>query len=169
MLTVNPPRSPYRDNLPCSRTTYPVHSTMRGKGCERSGQLGDKSVLNSFLFPTYYDLTTKKRTAPPLSFFVPVLDFWFVMPPHSWCAVISSLQNPDRIERHSRSFLFLFCHHRASAPITSGTHTEWGAVIRKPGSTWLKGTPAMDLGHLNVVLKWTFFLSEAFLGFEDPT
>jgi len=24
-------------------------------------------------------------------------------------------------------------------------------------SAWLKGTPAMDLGHMNVVLKWTYF------------
>ena len=158
MLTVNPPRSPYRDNLSCSRTTYPVLSTVWGKGCERSGQLGDKSVLNSFLFPTYYDLTTKKRTAPPLSFFVPVFGFWFVMPPHSWCAVIkqSAESWPNR-KALPQFLVFLFCHHRASAPITSGTHTEWGAVIRKPGSAWLKGTPTMDLGHLNVVLKWTFF------------
>jgi len=28
--------------------TYPVHNTLRGKGCERSEQLGDKSVLNIF-------------------------------------------------------------------------------------------------------------------------
>jgi len=50
----------------------------------------------------------------------------------------------------------LFCRHTASAPITSGTHTGTGggAVIWKPGSAWLEGTPAMDLGHMNVVLKW---------------
>jgi len=36
------------------RTTYPVHSTLRGKGCERSEQLGDKSIFNSFLFLTRY-------------------------------------------------------------------------------------------------------------------
>ena len=41
-----------------------------------------------------------------------------------------------------------------SAPMSSGTHTERGAVIRKPGSAWLEGTHAMDLGHMNVVLKW---------------
>jgi len=33
---------------------------------------------------------------------------------------------------------------QVSAPITSGTHTDGGAVIRKPGSAWLEGTPAMD-------------------------
>jgi len=40
--------------------------------------------------------------------------------------------------------------------MTSGTHTDGGAVIRKPGSAWLEGTPAMDLGHMNVVLKWMY-------------
>ena len=50
--------------------------------------------------------------------------------------------------------LFYFGIHTASAPITSGTHTDGGAVIRQPGSAWLEGTPAMDLGHMNVVLKW---------------
>ena len=39
----------YNDNL-----SGPVHSTLRGKGYERSGQLADKSVLNSFLFPAHY-------------------------------------------------------------------------------------------------------------------
>jgi len=38
----------------------------------------------------------------------------------------------------------------------AGTHTDEGAVIRKPGSTWLEGTPAMDLGHMNVALKWMY-------------
>jgi len=41
-------------------------------------------------------------------------------------------------------------------PITTGTHTDGGAVIRCPGSAWLEGTPAMDLGHMNVVLKWMY-------------
>ena len=35
-------------------------------------------------------------------------------------------------------------------------HTRWCAVIRKLGSTWLKGTPAMDLGHMNVILRWIY-------------
>jgi len=30
----------------------------------------------------------------------------------------------------------------ASAPSTAGTSTGGGAVVRKPGSTWLEGTPA---------------------------
>jgi len=30
--------------------------------------------------------------------------------------------------------------------ITSGTHTDGYTVIRKPGSAWLKGTPAMEPG-----------------------
>ena len=33
---------------------------------------------------------------------------------------------------------------------------RWCAVTRKPGSAWLEGTPAMDLGHMNVVLKWMY-------------
>jgi len=37
-------------------------------------------------------------------------------------------------------------------------HTDGGAVIRKSESAWLEGTPAMDLGHMNVatVLKWMY-------------
>jgi len=50
-------------------------------------------------------------------------------------------------------FFFLVWNPHASAPITSGMHTDGGAVIRKPRSAWLEGTPAMDLGHMNVVLK----------------
>jgi len=33
----------------------------------------------------------------------------------------------------------------ASTPITSGMHTDGGAVIRKPGSAWLEGTPAINI------------------------
>ena len=41
-------------------------------------------------------------------------------------------------------FVFCFCCiHTASTPITSGTHTDGGAVIRKPRSAWLEGTPAI--------------------------
>jgi len=43
-------------------------------------------------------------------------------------------------------FFFWFRIHTASAPITAGTHTDGGAVIRKPGSAWLEGAPAMDHG-----------------------
>jgi len=38
-----------------------------------------------------------------------------------------------------------FWIHTASAPITSGTHTDDGAVIRKPGSAWFEGTPAIRI------------------------
>jgi len=31
-------------------------------------------------------------------------------------------------------------------PSTAGTSTGGGAVVRKPGSAWLEGTPAMDHG-----------------------
>ena len=31
-------------------------------------------------------------------------------------------------------------------PSTSGTRTGGDAVIRKPGSAWFEGTPAMDHG-----------------------
>jgi len=48
---------------------------------------------------------------------------------------------------------FFFGIHTASAPSTAGMHTDGGAVIRKPGSAGLEDTPAMDLGHMNVVLK----------------
>ena len=30
----------------------------------------------------------------------------------------------------------------------------WCAVIEKPGSARLEGTPAVDLGHMKVLLKW---------------
>jgi len=40
---------------------------------------------------------------------------------------------------------FLVWNPQASAPITSGTHTGGGAVIRKPGSAWLEATPAISL------------------------
>jgi len=33
---------------------------------------------------------------------------------------------------------------------------RWCAVISKPGSAWLEGTPAMGLGSMNVVLKWMY-------------
>ena len=40
---------------------------------------------------------------------------------------------------------FFFWIHTASAPIKSGTHTDGGAVIRKTGSAWLEGTPAISV------------------------
>jgi len=35
-------------------------------------------------------------------------------------------------------------------------HTDGGAEMGKPGSAWLEGTPAMDLGHMNVVVRWMY-------------
>jgi len=35
--------------------------------------------------------------------------------------------------------------HTASALSTAETHTDGGAVIRKPGSAWLEGTPAISV------------------------
>ena len=52
--------------------------------------------------------------------------------------------------------MFFVWNPQVSAPITSETHTGGGAVIRKPGSAWLEGTPAIDLGHVNVVVKWMY-------------
>jgi len=83
-------------------------------------------------------------------------------------------------------FFFLVWNLQARTPITSETHTDGGAVIRKPGSAWLEGTPAMDLGHMNVVVKWMYLhvgsglrnwsgshhqgsAVLSFLGFEDPS
>ena len=43
---------------------------------------------------------------------------------------------------------FLGWNQQASAPITSGTHADGGAVIRKPGSTWLEGTPAISIFYV---------------------
>jgi len=40
---------------------------------------------------------------------------------------------------------FLGWNQQASAPITSGTHADGGAVIRKPGSAWPEGTPTIDI------------------------
>jgi len=51
-------------------------------------------------------------------------------------------------------FLNPHCYHAN----TAGTSTDGGAVIRKPGSAWLEGSLEMDLGHMNVVLKWTYLL-----------
>jgi len=53
------------------------------------------------------------------------------------------LGKPAPLEDFS-GFFFLVWDPQASAPITSETHTDRGAVIRKPGSAWLEGTPAMD-------------------------
>jgi len=41
---------------------------------------------------------------------------------------------------------FFIWNPQVGAPMTAGTHTHEGAVIRKPRSAWLEGTPAMDHG-----------------------
>ena len=46
--------------------------------------------------------------------------------------------------RPARAFFFWFWIHTASETSTAETHTDGGAVIRKPRSAWLEGTPAMD-------------------------
>jgi len=57
-------------------------------------------------------------------------------------------------------FFFWFEIHTASTPITAGTHTDGGAVRRKPGSAWLEGTRAISVSFvfcfMIVVLKQTF-------------
>jgi len=42
-------------------------------------------------------------------------------------------------------FFFWLEIHTTSTPITSGTHTDGGAVIWKPGSAWLEGTHAVSI------------------------
>jgi len=71
---------------------------------------------------------------PPHKASPPFFKFCFVvMPPHSWRT------------NYSRNA------HR------------WCAVIRKPESAWLEGTPTMDLGHMNVVLKCMYlYVGSAF-------
>jgi len=110
-------------------------------------------------------------------------------------------------------FVLLWGHQTVSLPITSGTHKSvcslflffafvfpshnyhakyirhahrWCTVIRWPRSAWLQDTPPimMDLGHVNVVLKWMYLYVECglrnwkllrriccsyFLAFRNPT
>jgi len=67
---------------------------------------------------------------------------------------------PGEPYRNGEFFFFWFWIHTASAPSTVGTHTDGGAVIRKPGSAWLEGTPAISIilifYFMIVFLKWTF-------------
>ena len=61
------------------------------------------------------------------------------------------------LETKLEVFSFWFWIHIASTPSTAGTHTDGGAVIRKPGSAWLEGTPAISIifkfGFEIIVLK----------------
>ena len=56
-------------------------------------------------------------------------------------------------------FFFGFGIHTASETSTAETHTDGGAVIRKPGSAWLEGTRAISIIFMFclmiVVLYWT--------------
>jgi len=52
-------------------------------------------------------------------------------------------------------FCFWFWIHTASTPIASGTHTDGGAVIRKPGSAWLDALPQLVL--LLCFVLWLLF------------
>ena len=47
----------------------------------------------------------------------------------------------------------LFCFVNTHLARQLQQEHRWGAVIRKPRSAWLEGTPAMSLRHLNIVLK----------------
>jgi len=47
--------------------------------------------------------------------------------------------NTRSVRSRGATVNFFFEIHTASTPITS-THTDGGAVIRKPGSAWLEGT-----------------------------
>ena len=47
-------------------------------------------------------------------------------------------------------FFFWFGIHTASTPITSGAYIDGGAVIRKPGSAWLEGTPTIHVTCLYI-------------------
>jgi len=53
-----------------------------------------------------------------------------------------------RVFKQHQTFFFGFESTQLARQITSRTHKDGGAVIKKPGSAWLEGTPAMDLGHI---------------------
>ena len=62
-------------------------------------------------------------------------------------------------------FVFIgFWIHTASTPVTSGTYTDGGAVIRKPGSAWLEGTPA-----ISIIFTFCFMIIPFFGLFEAAT
>jgi len=123
---------------------------------------------------SFYPWTSKFRFSFPFSFFLLWNPKILTSPPALgskwtlWKYIHSSIVAlpavlPKVHHRPEPLFFVLFCffNNTASAPITSGTPHRWGAVtwIRKPGSAWLKGTPTMDLGHMNVVLKWMYLWS----------
>ena len=54
-------------------------------------------------------------------------------------------QFPRDMGAYANFCCFVFESHTASTPITAGTYTDGGAVIRKPGSAWLEDTPAISI------------------------
>ena len=67
------------------------------------------------------------------------------------------------------NFLFWFWIHTASETSTAETHTDGGAVIRKPRNAWLEGTPAISIIiiyiyiyiylyiYIHIVVLWLLF------------
>ena len=52
---------------------------------------------------------------------------------------------------------FITTHHLCVIPHVLGALAVWRQNIKKnPGSAWLERTPAMDLGYMNLVLKWMY-------------
>ena len=76
---------------------------------------------------------------------------WF-----NYCKPLESAINSCSLSRRPwesprwRKVRFVFFWFWINAQITSGTHTDGGAVIRKPRSAWLEGTPAIHVTCLHV-------------------
>ena len=49
-------------------------------------------------------------------------------------------------------FLVWFGIHTASETSTAETHPDGGSVIRKPGSAWLEGTPALSIIIIIIII-----------------
>ena len=75
---------------------------------------------------------------------------------HAACATQVERQVEKTAYPHHFFVSFCYLIHTASAPITSGTHTDGGAVIRKPGSAWLEGTTTI---HVTCLLCNVVFFS----------
>jgi len=68
----------------------------------------------------------------------------------SACAQLAVGLSSPRLDVWSLFFSSRFCIITASAPSTAGTHTDGGAVIRKPRSAWLERTPTIHVTFLYV-------------------
>jgi len=84
--------------------------------------------------------------------------------PPFWSSFLSPflkiVSTGPRSHEHRDSFFFFFsllCRHTASPPIASRTHTDglqyYGNKEDQKRLTSSNGTPALDLGHMNVALK----------------